>query len=222
MDNDNRAIYFVLVIFALFIIAGFFFVFDSIGSLRSDVKDLQLSLSYPQGTVSQSTNGTTGTSSASGEQSGNTPTPQPAPTSTPDSSGSAQNTIPTAIIFQITSSPTLLPQTDITITVQNVARGTDGTIVVNFKAYTANATGYSAVDPSTLFKLISLDGGTQAPNSVTGSFASMPPKSVVTGAVTFSSDPSKSSVILQVGATDTAHFYTFDFGTKTYKETPIG
>lgn len=227
MNDDNRAIYFVLIIFAIFIIAGFFFVFDSIGNLRSDVRDLQMSISYgiPQNTVSPGASGSLGGPSAPGGQTDKTPVPQPVPTSTrTDVRGAAtQNVIPTAIIFQTTSSPTLLPQTSITITVSSVARADDGTITVNFKAYTANATSYSAIDPGTLFQLVSVDGGEQhAPNSITGSFASMPPKSVVTGGVTFSSNPSKSSVILQVGTAETARFYTFDFDTKSYRETPIG
>jgi len=224
MQNDNRAVYFVLIIFALFIIAGFFFVFDSIGSLRNDVKDMQVSLLYaPQDTVSPNTNGSSNASSSPNGQSGGMPVPEPAPTSTPNTDNTAaQNAISTAIILQTKSSPALLPQTDVTITIQNVARSADGTVAVNFKAYTSNANGYSAITPSTLFQLISMDGTAETANTVNGSFSSMPPKSVITGNVTFSSDPSKSSIILQVGATDVAHFYTFDFINKTYKETPIG
>lgn len=220
MSNDTKSFYFILFIFALFIIAGFLLVFDTIGGLRSDIKDLQMAVELnPQRTVSPGSGQPAASSSAMGAPSSSIPTPQPEPAP----GNPAATSIPTAIIFQTMSSPTLLPQTSITLAVQSVSRAPDGTLTVSFKAYTNLATSYSAIDPSTLFQVIPTNTGTnQAPNGVNGSFSSMPPKSVVSGSVTFTTDPSKNSVILQMGTADTATFYTFDFAGKTYKETPIG
>jgi len=222
MDNDNKNLYFILFIFALFIIAGFFLVFNTIGGLQSDIKDLQTIVELnPQKTVSPTQSATSST--PDGSASSSVPPLEPAPSPTPAPTSGTITSIPAAIIFQATSSPTLLPQTSITVTVQSVSHSTDGTLTVNFKAYTNGATSYSAIDPSTIFQLIDSDtGATRTAGGVNGSFASMPPQSAVSGSVTFTTDPSQTSFILETGTTDTAAFYTFDFTNKTYKETPIG
>ena len=120
------------------------------------------------------------------------------------------------------ASASLQPQTPVTITIDNVTKKSDGTILVTLKAFTSQATSYSALDPASFIQYVSLDSDNQSPTNASAIFNSMPPKSVNTGTVTFHVDPSKADIILQTGQGDNPNFYDINFTTETYKETTVG
>lgn len=221
MRNNDQGIYIVIVIFALLVLAGFYLMFDKVGSVQTDVKNLSLEIEL----LKNKADITVGS---------NTPATQTPPSATnttipPTSSNSSQNivpqngiTIPTAIIASTQSSPTLQPQTTVTVTLESVTKQSDGTVTLVVKTFTNDATGYSAFDPQTFFQLIDLNGDTQKATQVTGQFNSIPPKSAIEGTLTFKIDPTQSTLILQVGSGDNPTFYEFNFDKKSYKETIIG
>jgi len=213
MRNEGL-IYFVIIILAFLVLGGFYFVFDKLSSLNTEVKNVELNYQLAS--------------------KGSTPAPAPSATSTAGSQGTSpanQNppvagtsdiVVPTGIIFTVSSTPALQPQSSVTITMDNVTKKSDGTIIVTLKAFTSQAGSYSAINPATFIQYVSLDSSNQAPANISSVFGSMPPKSVVTGTVSFQIDPSKSVIILQVGQGDNPNFYEINFGTGTYKETVIG
>ncbi len=208
MEND-KLVYIGLLIVVLGTMFGFYLMFDKISSLSTEVKNLELSLQLQKNTAPAVT-----TPPAATE----TPSAAPAATST----ASAGITIPTAIIFDARSSPKLAPQATTTIEVESVTKLDDGTIQVAVKAFTSNASSYTAIDMSQLFAIVNLTGDNVPPASVDGLFQSMPPKSSVTGRVNFAPGTDRNTLILQVGSGDALIFYEFDFSKKTYKETVIG
>ncbi len=190
-------------------------VFDKISSLGTDVNNNELNLELLS-------------------KNAGSPAPgQTAPTSTPSDNSQNQNNpnnspaandivVPTGIIFTVSSSASLQPQTPVTITIDNVTKKSDGTILVTLKAFTSQATSYSALDPASFIQYVSLDSDNQSPTNASAIFNSMPPKSVNTGTVTFHVDPSKADIILQTGQGDNPNFYDINFTTETYKETTVG
>lgn len=215
MGRNDKNIYAIIVVFALLVLAGFYLIFDKIGQLGTNVKNLELTLAIIE-------------KGAKGESP--TPTPPETPPSNPPVSGPPQQqppslesvSVPTAIIFQASSSPLLQPQVGLTITVDSVGKLSDGTVTVNIKVFNSEAQNYSALEPQNLFELVNVSGENQKVFGVNGQFSSIPPKSAVTGSVTFRISPTQSTTILQVGSGDNLKFYEIDFVKKTYKETEIG
>ena len=210
MEND-KAIYVLFLIFAIAVMAGFYFVFDKISTLSTEVKNMELTLQIGN----RETNVIpTPTSTPA------TPT-TPLPTSTPVVV-STDIVIPTAIIFNALSSSALKPQATTTIMVENVSKADDGTIALSVKVFTSNATSYTAIDLKDQFWIINLNGDNEAASRVEGQFQSMPMKSSITGKVFFTPTKERNSFILQIGSGDEIKFYEFDFLKKTYTETEIG
>lgn len=209
MEKDN-VIYIALVLVAIGTMAGFYFVFDKISTLSTSVNNMALTLELSKNVQAP-------------VQSAPTSTTQSTTTaSTPQISTPTGITIPTAILFDERSGAALLPQATTTIVVEGVTKNNDGSVEVNIKAFTSNASSYTAIDPKEFFAIINLDGNNIAPSDTQGLFQSMPPKSSVTGRVTFTPAANRNTLILQVGTGDTMKFYEFDFTKKSYKETIIG
>ncbi|MDI6733923.1 MAG: hypothetical protein QMD50_00310 [Patescibacteria group bacterium] len=212
MNKNNGLIYTTIVIFALLVLSGFYLIFDKISSIKSDVQNLELKLEL----ISQN-------KKESPIITQNEPTKNPEATSTtPTNQNQTAIVMPTAIIFDASSSPVLQPVTKITITVDTLSKSDDGSIKVNFKAFTNEATSYSALEPRDLFQLINLNGDNQKPIDLSGQFNSIPPKNAVSGSVIFKIPPTQDLIILQTGSGENLKFYEFNFLRKTYKETVIG
>ncbi len=213
--KESKSIYLIIVIFALLVLGGFYMVFDKMSSLDADVKNDEMNLQL------LSKNTLPSSPAAPADQT---------PTSTLDNSQVQNNNIPassdiivpTGIIFTVSSNISLQPQTPVTVTIDNITKKSDGTILVTLKAFTSQATSYSALDTTSFIQYVSLDSENQNPTNPSPIFSSMPPKSVSTGTVTFHVDPSKTDIILQTGQGDNPTFYDINFTTGTYKETVIG
>jgi len=218
MERDDKAVYIILVIFALLVLVGFYFIFDKMSSLKSDINSLELSVKL----LSKEKNQSSETSPITAPPVQNLPQ-NPTSTNPPETSPESQTiSIPTAIIFTADSSPTLQPQTKLTIVIDNVEKTKDGTVAVNLKIYSNETTSYSALDPKGLFTIINLTGENRSALFTQGQFNSIPPKSITGGNVIFKIEPTQNSIILQVGAGENAKYYEFNFQTKTYKEAVIG
>lgn len=210
MKQGNGNIYTILFVFAMLVIAGFFFVFDAIGTLRTDIKNVEMAFELFERNETEITK----------VEKENTSIP-----STLENPPETQNegiVVPTAILFKTLSSPSLLPRTDITLSVEKIVKMENGDVRVYFKAFTNEATGYSSIDPASLFQIISLEGDNLKPSSVDGQFSSMPPKSAVSGSVLFNPKEKRDTLILQTGDSGQIKFYEVNFLKKTYKETEIG
>ncbi len=208
----NKSLYVVLVIFILLVLTGFYLTLSEIDSLRDDLTNLELALE-----LSNEENNVIGEATSTG----NSDTPED---KSPLIKEDKLILIPTAIIFETLSSPLLSPQTKITVTVESVSKAENGTVSINIKAFTNEATAYSALELRDLFELIDLDAGgiTQKPFNVGGSFDSIPQKSSVSGNVMFKIEPTKNSIILQVSYNGTIKYYELNFSKRTYKETVLG
>ncbi len=219
--NNNGPLYATIVIFALLVLGGFYFIFNKIANLEmelksseSTVQNLSLQAAALNAQNQQSTDNKQNQNNANAAANSNQTS----------NNGQATTTtiIETSILFDVQSNPILQPQTKITILVQNVGKANDGTIDVTFKAFTNEATTYSAIEPRDFFELVNLTGDNQKPLSVKGQFTSMPPRTGMAGDIIFKIDPSQNNLILQTGSGDNIKFYQFDFLKKTYKETVIG
>lgn len=210
MNRSDKAPYILLVIFALLVLAGFYFLFIQISNLRVEVSQLAYRIDTAPLPIAATT---------TEAQANNETLPPPLIAETKPETGIS---IPTGIIFKELSSALLQPQTEITVTVESLTLDTDGTLTVSVKAFTNDATSYSAIEMSRLFEVISLTGDNVRPLFVNGTFNSIPPKSASSGSVVFKLGAGASTVILQIGSIGNAKFYEFDFKKKTYKETTLG
>jgi len=211
MERNSIAVYVVILVFALLVLAGFYLVFDKMSTLKDGTSDLELQVKVLELRLQAATT----TPAATPIE----PTTPPAPTSTPVDT---TPTIQTAIIFNATSGPALQPQTKLTVQVERVTRTADGSLTLSVKVFAGEATSYSAFDPKEVFEIMNLEGDDTKASLVTGQFASMPAKGAVGGTVVFSTDPARSTIILQVGTGDTLKFYELDFTRKVYRETVVG
>jgi hypothetical protein len=208
MKNNGITISIVLMVFVL--VGGFYFTLEKISKLRDDVKNFETNVEFKL-------NGESSSQSyiVSGENS----------TSTEEESTQIKDniTIPTAILFEAQSSPLLSPQTKITIALEKVIKEKEtGIIKVNIKAYTNKAESYSALDAGNLFEILNPSGKNQKPLKVKGNFDSIPPKSFVTGEITFKVSPEQDSIILLIESEDGENYYKFDFNNRKYEETIMG
>ncbi len=214
MERKNVGIYVIASIVVILIGTGFFFVFDSIGTLRTDVRNLEMALELAnkerQATIviptqKEETQGITTTT-----------TPEQIPDAT------VLTAVPTAILMDMQPDGTSPSQANLSVSVESINKNSDGTISLNFKVYTNKATGNSSLDPSKIFGIISMDSDNIQPFRINGQFSAMPPKSVVSGSVLFRVSQGQSTIIFQIGSGENAKFYEVDFFKKTYKETVIG
>lgn len=194
------------VVGVIIILLGFYLVIDEVSNLRNDVRNLELALE-----ISKKGDEVVGEATST-EADGEAPAEK------------RTSVIPTAIIFDALSSPLLTPQTKVTVAVESVSKTEDGAVNVHIRAFTSEASAYSALVPQNFFELIDLEAGGKSikPIETTGAFSSIPPKSAVSGRVTFKIEPAKNSIILQVNYDNTIKYYELDFGRKTYKETVLG
>lgn len=213
--KDDKTIYIVIVIFALVVLTGFYLVFDKLSGLQVAVEMAKFNTQLNSNNALSLPSNTPSSSEPSTSVVQNSPNIPEAPVNN-------DVIIPTGIIFAASSSPTLQPQVPITVTIDNITRKSNGTIVLSVKAFTDQATSYSAIDIGGLLQLVSLDADNQKPNDIKGAFNSMPPKSAVAGSIIFQGNPNKDSIILQIGENDNLKFYEVDFMRGTYKETTIG
>ncbi len=211
--NKNRSLgnlYLVLGVMVVLIIAGFYILFQKIGALESLDSE---NITSVVGT-STSTNAAGATSTATSST--------PAETATTTPSQSSPVSINSSILFNATSSPDLQPQAKLTVLISKITKTPDGNIAATVKVFTDSATSYSAVDLSSLVQIFNASGNNETSTSITGAFKAMPPQSSVDGIVNFSLDPSTTSFILQVGPSDNAAFYQFDFTNGSYKPVTVG
>lgn len=199
-----------LLILALLAGIGFFFMFEKINALETTLKNFEL-----QGAIG-------GQSQATSTPGAATSSDSTIPSSTASSSVSGLKKIQTAIIVLALSDPRLQPQTALTVSIEDVTRAPDGTLTVAMKAFANAATAYSAFDPASVVSIISLEDGKTTTGTASGSFGSIPPKSSALGAITFKTDPTAATLVLQIGSGDSTKYYEFDFSNLTYRETIIG
>jgi hypothetical protein len=215
MERNNTGIYVTLGVILILIIAGFFFVFNSLGTLRTDVRNLEMALELAnkerQATIIVQ------------EPKEKTPETKET-TSTPEKNPEIKilSTVPTAILMDVLPSAASPSQSKVTVSVESIDKNSDGTTSLSFKIYTNKATGNSSIDPIRIFGIVSMDSDNIQPFRVTGQFSSIPPKSVAPGSVFFRISEGQSTFILQVGFGENVKFYEIDFFKKTYKETVIG
>ncbi|MDP3725474.1 MAG: hypothetical protein Q8R20_03340 [Nanoarchaeota archaeon] len=146
----------------------------------------------------------------------------PVATST-KSEDSGTITIPTAIIFRTLSSPRLEPRTNIAIILESVSKDTNGTLSIGLRTFTSEASSYSALELQSIFEIVDLSSGNNLRASdITGSFNSIPPKSVSPGVIQFRVPPAQRSIILQINTDENPIFYRFFFDQKRYEETTLG
>ncbi len=206
--NDNAPIYIFLAILTLAVLAGFYVVFRQLNAIQ------QVVLNAP------SLTGQNAVAAPSSTAAGTSTAPSSTTTTPPAASGTVS--IPTSIIFSTLSSPALQPQANITVTIESVTVASDGTVTVNLKAFTDQATSYSSLGLSSILQVVNLSSGNESPVSTTGNWSSMPPGGSTTGTAVFKIDPSVTSFILQVGPAATANYYQFNLATQSYKETALG
>jgi cell division protein FtsL len=202
--NETKFIYAAIIIAVIIVIAGFYILMNQINNVRNDLKNLELTLA-----LSQKEDQVISEATSTEEKEELVPKEEKI------------IVIPTAIIFDVLSSPILSPQTKITVTVESISKQEDGTLNVDIRAFTSEATAYSALQPQNFFELLDLGtGGTsQKPIKIEGAFQSIPPKSAVSGRIIFKIEPSKNTTILQISFDGTIKYYELR---KTYKETVLG
>lgn len=211
--KNGTGVYLVIVLFALLVLSGFYLMLDKIGSLRTDLKNLELTFGLLEKQFTETKNASLPEEKAPSD---NPQPPAPEPPKSEDVS------INTTILFIASSSPALQPQTKITVMVEKVSKSKDGTVKLNFRALTNEATAYSAFEPRYLFEIVNLTGENLKPLDVTGKFDSIPPNTSSPGEITFKIEPSQNTLILQIGSSENIKFYEFNFSRKTYKETAVG
>ena len=123
----------------------------------------------------------------------------------------------TAILFEATSSATLSPRAPIIVIIES-ATEQDASFNLNIKAFTTKATSYTAIDMPSLFSITEKDGTTIKTNSTTTIWKSMPPKSFVTGTLSFPLLNNQRTVLVQIDTGTETKFFNFDLDKKTYKE----
>lgn len=211
MTQSNTPVFVTLIIVILVVAGGFFVAFDKIASLSSELNAAKLkieTLEKNEGYRVEVPPETTPTPTST------TPLP-PAPTS------SVSRTIPTAIIFQASSSEALPPQVPLTVTIESAKREDPNAVVFQLKVYNGEGKGYAALDPRTLLELLNFEGDNVKATMMSGSFSAIPAKGAVTGTVTIPADPARSSVILQINLPE-LKFYEFDFERQTYRQAEVG
>lgn len=205
---ENKSTDLIVTILIIVMIVGFYLVLTNIQETQDNIQEFasDIKTNLSDGTVSP------GNQATSTDQEGDNN----------QNSDLESTSIQTAILFEAESSPLLEPQTDLTITIEEITKFEDGQVNVDIKAYTNNAEGYSALQPSNIFEVVDLSAGeNQKPLKVEGAFDSIPPQSAVTGQVTFKVNESD-EVILQIQSNEGTKNYRFNFETQNYEEAVLG
>lgn len=214
MERKNVGIYIIACIVIILVVTGFFFVFNSIGTLRTDIKNLEMALELAnkerQATI------IVPTQEEKTQEITTTTTPEQIPDAT------VLTAIPMAILLDMQPDAISPSQANLSVSVESANKNSDGTVSLNFKIYTNKAVGNSTLDPSKIFGIISMDSDNIQPFRINGQFSAIPPKSVVSGSVFFRISQGQSTIIFQIGSGENTKFYEVDFFKKTYKETIIG
>lgn len=216
--RETKNIYTAVAILTLFTLAGFFLVFNSLGALRGDIENMKLALYFKEQKTQENTASSTDTAVTP-------PVPQTEKedyADLPTEKSDPGTEIPTAIIFESSSTIALLPQTTVTVTIESAIKYADGSVAINIRAFTDRAASYAAFDPKEVIQILNLDGENQKASSITGKFDSIPPKSASSGTLNFNGLPGRNSMIFQIGTGEMMRFYEFDFVKKTYQETVVG
>ncbi len=200
-----------LILFTIFaLIGGFYLTLSQVSDLQQIVRNLEMDmglLSEKEGFQSTVTPGKEATSTKE-------------ETTKPEE---GDTIIPTAILFEVQSSPLLSPQTKITVAMEKMVKEKEtGIIRIYLKAYTNKADSYSALEPANFFEILNPSGQNQKPLKVRGQFDSIPPQSSVTGEVIFKITPEEESIILQIESDEDKKYYEFDFEEKSYEEATMG
>lgn len=216
----NRDVFFIIIL--LLMAAIFVFLYFKMNVLSDQLQQIQrnqLSQNIPQNIAGQNLAPPPYLETTSSISIVTTPPSPTLPTSSEQTEGIV---IPTSIVFTASSSPTLEPQTPLTITVEKATKK-ENQIVFQIKVLAKEAESYSAIDLSNLFHLFDLNSGESAiPAEIKGSFQALPPKSSRTGSVIFNLPFNQNKIILQTGDENQSNFYEFDFLKKTYQETIVG
>jgi len=132
--------------------------------------------------------------------------------------------IPTSIIFSTISSPLLLPQSNLTVTVEKASLSkTNQTVSLNLKIFTSESDAFNAIEPTPLFAIFEKNSGElKQPIGLNGPFNQLPPRSAVSGQIIFQANSDQNAFIFKIGENDQVKFYEFDFNKKTYRETTVG
>ncbi|MDP1706204.1 MAG: hypothetical protein Q8L36_00015 [bacterium] len=144
-------------------------------------------------------------------------------TSTETDSGKTTD-IPTSIIFSTLSSPLLLPQSALTITLEKASfSAINQTVTLHTKIFTSESDSFNAIEPTPLFSLFNKENGElKTPAALEGLFNQLPPRSAVPGKIVFPAEPNQDVFIFKIGENEKAKFYEFNFKERTYKETTVG
>jgi hypothetical protein len=206
----QKGIYIFLVVLTIAVLVGFYVIFRQLNVIQQVVLNTPANNSQPVVTPA---------ATSSGNQ-----VPSSTPTNTPPAGKNIAGvvSIPTGIIFTVSSSPVLQPQTNVTVTITSVTQAADGTVTVNLKAYTNQTTSYSALNPADFLQIVNLSGDNETIVSTTGNWNSMPPQGVTTGTAVFKVSPNTNTLILQIGDPTSAEYYQFDFANQNYKQTVLG
>ncbi len=206
----QKGIYIFLVVLTIAVLVGFYVIFRQLNVIQQVVLNTPANNSQPVVTPA---------ATSSGNQ-----VPSSTPTNTPPAGNNPAGvvSIPTGIIFTVSSSPVLQPQTNVTVTITSVTQAADGTVTVNLKAYTNQTTSYSALNPADFLQIVNLSGDNETVVSTTGNWNSMPPQGVTTGTAVFKVSPNTNTLILQIGDPTSAEYYQFDFANQSYKQTVLG
>jgi hypothetical protein len=194
------------LIIALIVGVGTFMVYDRMNELKTEIEILKVLPNSKSQNLETVENIPTSTAKE-----------EPAPA--PDSSIVK---IPTALLMQVPSNPSLKPTTTLSLTIPEIAKNADGDLTLQLKIFTDKASGYSAFNPKDVFSIVNLTGDDIEIYKVTGQFDSMPARGSTSGSVLFKTDPNKSVFILKIKIDEDMKFYELDFKNKTYKETVIG
>lgn len=194
------------LIIALAVGVGTFMVYDRMNELKMEIEILKV-LPNSKGQNLETLENTP------------TSTAQEDPGSIPDSSIIK---IPTALLIQVPSNTSLKPTTTLSLTIPEIAKNTDGDLILQLKIFTDKAQGYSAFNPKDVFSIVNLTGDDIEIYKTTGQFDSMPARGSTSGSILFKTDPNKSVFILKIKIDEEMKFYELDFKNKTYKETIIG
>lgn len=213
MKYNERIFYIVLFSFLLFVVVGFYFTFEKIAAVKSEVSNLELSLEI----LKKYVNG----DNASGTAKAILPSPTPVDTSSqPNTNSGTSIDVPSAIVYEIKQNKDLKIPAETILNVDS-AKLLSNELTFSLKAISLEATSSFSLSPKDFIQLVSLEGENIKASSVSDGFSNIQPKTNATGTITFKINASN-TVILQIGNGDTARFFEFNFSTKTYKEVQLG
>ena len=194
-NNSNVFIYVILLCVAF----GFAYLYQQTKSLELQINNIELSKQYKNEA---------------------TTTPDIKVSDNNQSKEDVEDTstnIPSAIIFETKSSPTLSPQAPIVVTIESITPKTD-ILDINIKAFTSKASSYTALEMPSLVTILQGDGAIIKSKSTSTMWKSMPPKSFVTGTLSFPKQKDQKTIMVRIDNGTGITFYSFDLEKRTYKE----